>query len=222
MSEQSQADAVAAVASIQDPLRRSLFDFVARSAEAVGRDDAAAALGIARGTAAFHLDRLVEAGVLVAEFKRRSGRSGPGAGRPAKLYRPATAEILVSIPERHYDLVGDLLASAIEEADRSGEPAREALARVATEYGRRAGAGAESFQAVLESIGYEPRPDPDGGTVLANCPFHRLATSHTALVCQANLGLLRGAAEGANDREHEITLDPGEGRCCVRLRPRAG
>ena len=221
MSEFSPVAGVAAVASIHDPMRRSLFDFVTRSGVAVGRDEAAKALGMARGTAAFHLDRLVDVGLLTTEFQRRSGRTGPGSGRPAKLYRRAIAEVLVSIPERHYDLVGGLLASAIEQSDRTGEPVRETLTRVATERGRDLGGRAASLWAVLESTGYEPRDDGDGGTVLTNCPFHRLALSHTAIICAANLALLRGAAETKNDRDHEVSFEPGAGRCCVRITARS-
>src|SRR5947209_1403345 len=105
-----------AVGAAADPTTRSLFDLVSRSATALGRDAAAAALGIPRATAAFHLDRLVEAGLLTTEFRRLSGRTGPGAGRPAKLYRRAELEVSVSLPERRYDLAGELLSTAIEEA----------------------------------------------------------------------------------------------------------
>lgn len=217
MSEDTQTARLAAVASIHDPLRRALFDFISASGTAVGRDEAAHALGMARGTAAFHLDRLVDDGVLTVEFKRLSGKTGPGSGRPAKLYRRASDEILVSIPERHYDLVGSLLASSIEESDRTGEPVREALSRVSTENGRRLGARAGTLKDALVLGGYEPREDGTGGMILANCPFHSLATTHTEVICHANLSLLSGVAEGANDTEHEIVFDPCDGRCCVRI-----
>lgn len=120
MNERNAAQ-LSALAAISDPIRRSLFDFVNASTEAVSRNDAAVALGLPRSTAAFHLDRLVVEGVLETQFKRLSGRTGPGSGRPSKLYRPASDELQVSFPERHYELAGELLASAVEEADRSGE-----------------------------------------------------------------------------------------------------
>jgi predicted ArsR family transcriptional regulator len=209
-----------AIASIHDPLRRALFDFVSKSSTAVGRDEAAQALGMARATAAFHLDRLVEDGVLTVEFKRLTGKTGPGAGRPAKLYRRATDELLVSIPERHYDLAGSLLASSIEESDRTGEPARQALARVAGERGRELGERAGTLHDALVAGGYEPREAADGGTILVNCPFHSLAASHTEVICDANYNLLRGVAEGASDTQHEIVFDPCDGQCCVRIAQR--
>lgn len=217
-----QPDSVAAIASLNDPIRRSLFDLVSRSATAVDRDEAAAALGVPRGTVAFHLERLAQCGLLETEFQRRTGRTGPGAGRPAKLYRRAAHSITVSVPHRHYDLAGDLLSSAIEESDRTGEPVRQALTRVSVERGRLLGASAGSLDAVLKFTGYEPLDDGDGGLLLRNCPFHALAVSHTDTVCQANLALLNGAADGADEREREVCFAPRDGYCCVRIARRAG
>lgn len=217
MEDFSQQQKVAAVASIGDPLRRSLFEFVTRSGTAVDRDEAAAALGIPRGTAAFHLERLAESGLLETEFRRRSGKSGPGAGRPAKFYRRASTEIVVSVPQRHYDLAAELLSSAIEEAERSGDPIGEALEHVSTELGRRLGTEAGSLEHMLEATGYEPVATDDGGLVLANCPFHRLAQRHTATICAANAALLRGAAQGADEPDRLVRLEPRDGHCCVRV-----
>ena len=219
MSESSSSARLAAIAAVDDPARRALFDFIARSDHAVGRDEAAAAAGLARTTAAFHLDRLEDAGLLSSEFARLSGRSGPGAGRPSKLYRSATSEVSVSIPQRHYDLMGDILASAIEVADASGEAVRSSLTAAAHERGVRLGDEVGSFAGVLDVAGYEPEDADDGTVTLTNCPFHRLAASHTAVICQANVALLEGAAEGAGDCQHDIRFDPSVGHCCVRLTP---
>ncbi|MGH8837724.1 MAG: helix-turn-helix transcriptional regulator [Jiangellaceae bacterium] len=210
------ADRVAAVTALDDPVRRALLDLVSRSDTAVSRDKAAETLRLTRRAAAFHLDRLADEGLLTVEFRRLTGRSGPGAGRPSKLYRRAADEVAVTIPERRYDLAGELLAAAVEASTRSGEPARDALMRLATDAGRGMGADSGSFENVLEDNGFEPRPDGDGGIVLGNCPFHRLARRHTDIVCHLNLELLRGAAEGADDHEHTVVLDPEVGRCCVR------
>lgn len=220
-TEQTQAGRLAAIASIHDPLRRALFDFISNSGTAVGRDEAAQAVGLARATAAFHLDRLVDDGVLAVEFKRLSGKTGPGSGRPSKLYRPASTELVASVPERHYDRVGDLLASSIEESDRTGEPVRDALTRVATQTGLELGRKAGTLEKALELGGYDPRDDGSGGLILANCPFHRLAASHTDIVCQANLGLLQGVAEGVQETARDVTFDPCEGHCCVRIPAKA-
>ena len=216
MTERTREEQVLAVAAISDPLRRRLFDFVSRSDDPVGRDEAASALGMARSTAAFHLDRLVAEGALSVEYKRLSGCTGPGSGRPAKLYRQTSGEIAVSIPDRRYELVGDVLAAAVSESSRTGEPVQKVLTRVSITTGREMGAESGSLEAMLESTGYEPRSDGAGGIILTNCPFHRLATNHTDVVCTANLGLLQGAAEGVGDHSHDILFDPTEGHCCVR------
>jgi predicted ArsR family transcriptional regulator len=216
-------DRLAALAALDDPTRRAVFDLVARATTAVSRDAAAAALGVSRRVAAFHLDRLAEQGLLVVEYRRPPGRSGPGAGRPAKLYRRTEDEVAVAVPERHYDLVGGLLAAAVTESIDTGAPVQEVLHRTAYDAGKTIGAAADNLPAALKDAGYEPR-QPDQGSravVLGNCPFHRLAQQFTALVCGVNLQLLRGIADGAGDSSYLAELDPGPGRCCVKLLPAA-
>jgi predicted ArsR family transcriptional regulator len=210
------ADRVATVSTLDDPVRRAVFDLVSGSQTPVSRDEAAEALDLTRRAAAFHLDRLAEQGLVAVEFRRLTGRTGPGAGRPSKLYRRAADEVAVTIPERHYDLAGELLAAAVEESTRSGEPARDALMRLAADAGRDLGMEAGTLEALLKDTGYAPRPDGQGGIVLANCPFHRLAQRHTDIVCHLNLELVRAAAEAVDD-PHTVVLDPGAGRCCVHI-----
>ncbi|MFB9309967.1 putative ArsR family transcriptional regulator [Agromyces hippuratus] len=217
MDDSARHDALVAVASIADPQRRALLEFVARQPEPVGRDEAARALGMARGTAAFHLDRLVEAGWLVTEFQRRNGRTGPGAGRPAKLYSAASGEVSVSVPERHYDIAAELLSRAVEESDRTGRPIRPTLERVATDLGRALGSASDSMTEVLQRLGYEPVDDGADGLLLTNCPFHRVAQNHTATICGANRALLQGATEGVDEEARAVVLEPRIGHCCVRL-----
>jgi predicted ArsR family transcriptional regulator len=218
---------VSAVAALAEPTRRRLYDHVAAQPAAVSRDEAAAAVAVPRATAAFHLDRLVGDGLLEVHFERRSGRTGPGAGRPAKLYRRAECAVEVSFPERHYDLAGDLLAAAMAEAEESGESPRAALARLAYERGRQLGEeappadGRAGALRVLEEHGFEPRTE-DGTVTLANCPFHVLAREHTELVCGMNLRLLQGVVDGVGSAQLEPRLEPSPGRCCVRLAPTAG
>jgi predicted ArsR family transcriptional regulator len=216
-------DRLAALAVLDDPTRRAVFDLVARAATEVSRDACADALGVSRRVAAFHLDRLAEQGLLVVEYRRPPGRGGPGAGRPAKLYRRTEDEVAVSVPERHYDLVGGLLAAAVTESIDTGAPVREVLHRTAYDAGKAIGVAAHNLPAALEDAGYEPRrqEDESGALVLGNCPFHRLAQQFTALVCGVNLQLLRGVAAGAGDSSYTAELDPGPGRCCIRLLPAA-
>src|SRR5215210_5224917 len=118
---------VAAVAALAEPTRRRLYEHVVRSPHALSRDDVAGATGVPRPTAAFHLDRLVADGLLDVHYERRTGRTGPGAGRPAKLYRRSDASVTVSLPERRYDLAGELLASAVADSEQSGERPGAAL-----------------------------------------------------------------------------------------------
>ncbi len=218
MSEISRAHAVAAVASIADPLRRSLYDFVSSSASPVSRDDAAAAVGVARQTAAFHLERLVADNLLVvAELKRLSGRTGPGSGRPAKLYARANGDFSVSLPPRSYDLAGELLAAAIEQSDSTGQAVRVSLTRAAGSTGRELGASSGSLITALTHAGYEPRDDGHGGWMLTNCPFHSLAMAHTELICHANVALVQGMADGADDTAHSASFAPRSGQCCVHV-----
>jgi predicted ArsR family transcriptional regulator len=222
MVDRPRPDRIAAVAALDDPIRRAVFDLVARSGTAIGRDAAAEALGVSRRVAALHLDRLAEHGLLAVEFRRPEGRAGPGAGRPAKLYRRIDGEVAVSVPERHYDLAAWLLAAAVAESIDTGAPVRDVLERTAYETGRTMGAAAGDLLAALEEAGYEPRGQGDGGAVtLGNCPFHRLARQYTALVCGVNLHLLRGVADGTRGSAYRVVLDPGPDRCCVRLVPPA-
>ncbi|MDQ7880224.1 transcriptional regulator [Microbacterium sp. QXD-8] len=225
-----------AVAALSDPRRRELYRLAAH--RAISRDDAASALGIPRSTAALYLDRLAGAGLLTVEYVRRSGRSGPGAGRPAKLYRASVAELAATIPERHYELASELLAAAAQQADENGIPVRIALAAEAFAAGAAIGAGREGLEDALTACGYEPRAtpatEPHTGSappaetgaarseaspdlVLENCPFHALATRHTDLICGANLELVRGLVSATADPRTAV-LAPAAGRCCVEIR----
>ncbi len=130
---------VAAIAALDQPLRRDLYRLLSKADGWTSRDEAATALGVGRPVAAFHLDKLVEAGVVEIRFERLTGRSGPGAGRPAKLYRPRQVELAASVPERHYDLAGSLLAAAVSDAADSGRPVVDCLAAVAHATGRQIG-----------------------------------------------------------------------------------
>lgn len=214
------SDDVRAVAALDEPTRRRLYDYVTAARRPVGRDEAARDLGLARVTAAFHLDRLAAQGLLEVSHQRLTGRSGPGAGRPAKLYRRAGRDVEVSLPPRHYDLAATLLAEAVESAAALSIDPREALARRAHAYGVALGRSCETTDPVdlLTRGGFEPFRDGPV-TRLANCPFHRLAQAHTELVCGMNLHLIAGLLESRPDVRHAADLDPGPDRCCVALRP---
>jgi predicted ArsR family transcriptional regulator len=237
------ADPVEAVALLAEPVRRRIYDWVAGAGRPVARDEVAAALGIGRPLAAFHLDRLAAAGLLDVEYRRRTGRAGPGAGRPAKFYRRTSRELMVSLPERRYELIAELLAAAVEASEPSLPPAE--LTTVARDAGRAlgeaaraappdataregsgpersdggSGPGAERLAAVLATNGYEPFIESGGVMTLRNCPFDALAARHRTLVCGTNVAFAEGLLEGLGVDDLVARLEPAPGRCCVVFRP---
>lgn len=225
-------DRISNVAALDQPLRRDLFRLLCASEGWTSRDEASEALDIPRTVAAFHLDKLVEAGVVEVQFQRLTGRSGPGAGRPSKLYRPSKEEVSASIPDRRYDLAGSLLASAVADASATGAPVAECLSKAALTAGLRLGTEArkavgpltrqaarrQAVCDVLRQHGYEPVTGPRKEIALANCPFHRLAEEHRPLVCGMNLDFLTGLLEGMDpDSRLTARLQPEAGACCVRM-----
>src|SRR6185436_20123991 len=111
------SDPVEAVALLEEPNRRRLYELVTVNREPISREEAAAELGISRDLAAHHLDRLLDAGLLEVEYRRKGGRTGPGAGRPAKLYKRTQRDVSVSFPSRRYDVAAELLATAFDRLD---------------------------------------------------------------------------------------------------------
>jgi predicted ArsR family transcriptional regulator len=225
------AEEFTAISLLVDPVRSRLYNYLRGSGRAVGRDEAAAAADISRSLASFHLDRMAEASLLEVEYRRLSGRTGRGAGRPAKLYRVAARRFAVSLPATRYSLAGRILATAIEEqrADEDGPAAvRRVAGRVGAEVGddlrERAASRADAPLAVAEwaarQLGYEPEHHPDC-VQLRNCPFDELADAHRELICQMNQALLAGllpplVADGAS--AEPIQRRPGVS-CCVRVVP---
>ena len=217
----TQVSSVGALGALAEPARRALYLFVAAQADAVSREQAADGCDLPLHTVKFHLDRLVEEGLLEVEFRRLSGRAGPGAGRPSKLYRRSRLTVNVSLPERRYDIAGGVLAAAIGRSLREGVALQDAVADAAEVEGRRIAAEAqggsdlERAADVLGRHGYEPRTT--GGEIhLANCPFDALACEHAALVCGMNLALVGGVLKELNCRGLEAVLDPEPGLCCVK------
>lgn len=215
---------VASIAALSEPVRRDLYCYVVAQDEPVSREKAAAGAGVAHHVAKFNLDRLVADGLLEVEYSRPPGRGGPGAGRPAKLYRRAARNIAVSLPERRYELAGEILAEAVTMAGREQGPVGEALQSAAWATGRRIGQSGDRdgttprdvVNDVLARIGYEPRT-VDGETVLVNCPFHSLAADYTELVCGMNLHFIGGVLDAVGAPDLCARLDPGTDRCCVTI-----
>src|SRR5918997_3786565 len=106
------ADSWHAVAALVDRSRRALYDYVRRQDHPVGREEAADATAMSRGLAAFHLDKLVDAGLLAARYEA-PGDQPRGRGRTPKVYEPLGDGLAVTIPERRYELIAEILADAV-------------------------------------------------------------------------------------------------------------
>ncbi|MDT7573080.1 MAG: hypothetical protein QOE05_3254 [Actinomycetota bacterium] len=216
------------VSLLRDPLRRSIYRFVSRAAEPVSRDDVAGAVDASRSLVAFHLDKLVDSGMLRTSFRRLTGRTGPGAGRPAKLYERSDQQLEVSLPAREYELAAHLLLQALDSGSKAGSGER--LQAAARQLGERSGAeeaerngvprgraaSLDRVEPVLERLGYEPFRE-SGSICLSNCPFHALAEQSTATVCGMNLALIDGVLFGLKAKGVVAELAPSPGRCCVQI-----
>lgn len=223
MADDGFAQRVNKVGALADPIRRALYHFIAHQPGAVSRDQAAAGVDIPRHTAKFHLDKLVDEGLLVTEFRRLTGRTGPGAGRPAKLYRRVRNEVNVTLPRRRYDLAGHVLADALSRA-KSGAPMDVALAEAAenaasvviASWPPKATSELARMADILNRLGYEPSPAGDSLT-LVNCPFRQLSDDHESLVCPLNRDFIDALGRQLGcDHLRATSVDRGTG-CCVQV-----
>lgn len=211
------------LAALDDEVRRKLYLYVVRQGGDVSRDEAAQGTGVSRALAAFHLDRLVEADLLIASFRRPEGRGGPGAGRPPKLYRRSAIQLDVSLPRRRYELAAHILAQALVRArsDASLEALRGAARdwgkQLAEEVGNGHGRPLARVSRALEACGYEPA-EADGEVVMRNCPFDTVRSESKELVCGMNLALVEGLLEGLEVEDVRARLAPRPDMCCVALR----
>lgn len=218
------------VAALADDLRKGIYFFARKSPGGMRREDIAREFGISRKLAAFHLDKLAEKGLLTYHYARLPGRSGPGAGRPPKVYQPSDIQMEVSLPERRYDLVGTLLVDAVQ-SDGKGGSANHRAKVTSYESGSRLGrqvrqkrrlrpTGAERALSVasdvLEEYGYEPSRS-EGEVTLRNCPFHALSQHAPDLVCRMNHAFIEGLVRGLGNDSVKVELAPTAGQCCVQL-----
>jgi predicted ArsR family transcriptional regulator len=221
---------VTGIATLRDPTRRALYRFVMSHVQPVSREEAAAGIGVAPHVAKFHLDKMLDDGLLAVEYARAPGRCGPGAGRPAKRYSRSARELSVSLPQRDYALAGRLLARAVSAAAHDDVPIDEALTQVSRATGRALGREARdtagdqpdpaalvaAASLVLHRCGYEPH-SLGIEVIMINCPFHALAQEFTDLVCGMNLDVMRGLTDALQHPSLEARLEPATGRCCVLL-----
>lgn len=222
------ASTLARLTALCVPVRRDLYFYVVRRGRWVSRDEAAEAFGLRRGSVARHLDQLADVGLVDVDYQRLTGRSGPGAGRPSKLYRRSDVELVLTIPPRNTALMGRLLAEALAGGGPAAESVRRGLRAVAHEAGREIGAndGAmrsdaerrEALVGLLSSYGYEPRSG-DGTLRLTNCPYEPIADRQRDLVCNTNLALIAGVVEAVGLSPSNCSLRSPNGGCCVRVAP---
>ncbi len=214
-----------ALSLLDEPVRRRLFDWVLDQNRPVGREEASRALRISRPLATFHLDKLADAGLLDSGYQRLSGRTGPGAGRPARVYWKTEREFNVHVPERNYERAAELFATALE-AHTGGlpTPLREAAGDLGKNLGQQehARSSTRRLMDALKAGGYEPQVDESGAIRLLNCPFHALVEEHRPLVCGTNMALAEGITRGAGVTDMVPVLDSQPGYCCVSFRPRHG
>ncbi|MBO4270714.1 helix-turn-helix domain-containing protein [Microbispora triticiradicis] len=222
--------AITAVAALDDVLRRGLYAYIRRARRPVTRDEAAASVGISRKLAAFHLDKLVDAGLLRARYEPVGGIRK--VGRTPKVYEPAETDIRVTIPERRHEVLAGILMDAVL-AEGEGESARQSAIRVAGRRGEELGAserarakpgrlGAERALTLIEGLlsrhGFEPSRESSTCVRLRNCPFHPLAARAPELVCGINHAFLDGVLTGLEAAKVQAVLVPRPGECCVELR----
>jgi predicted ArsR family transcriptional regulator len=217
-------------------LRATLL-YVRGARDPVTADDAATALGVHRSVARSRLERLLRAGLLEMSFARRSGRAGPGAGRPAKLYAAAPEAQALEFPPRRFPaLVARLLDEVpaegrVEALRRAGEDFGRELARVAGLRPRtRLEDGLEHVCAAVRSLGFQAALDSiDGETAVIGtptCPLRPLV-SERAEAAHIDRGMwaglvergVRGLRAAAVDCETHSCLDGGES-CVVVIRLR--
>jgi predicted ArsR family transcriptional regulator len=221
--------AIRAVAALEDDSRRRMYAFIRQARRPVTRDEAAASVGISRKLAAFHLDKLVEAGVLRAHFTPAGGIRK--VGRTPKVYEPAELDITISIPQRQHDLLADILLDAV--LTPSGGDPRAAAIHAASTRGQNLGTAERQHSrpgklgperaltlasAILERHGFEPAREAPTCVRLRNCPFHPLAAKAPDLVCGLNHAFLTGLLTGLRATTLNAILDPRAGECCVELR----
>jgi predicted ArsR family transcriptional regulator len=222
--------AIAAAAVLADDLRQRLYAFIRRAERPVTRDEAAAAVGISRKLAAFHLDKLVDAGLLRTGSARPAGLPRPG--RAAKTYQPSGTEVQLSIPPRRLGVLAEILLDAVAAGNPHADPRGTAFA-AAREHGRMFGAavrrqtrpgrlGAERALTralnFLDRFGFEPVRAAPGLVLLRNCPYQPLAAREPGLVCGINQAFLAGFLDGLETSAAEAALNPRPGACCVELR----
>ena len=195
--------------SLGDATRRGIYISIRESPEAMTTAEVAELFDIHPNVARHHLHRLVDDGYLSVTERRRSGKQGPGAGRPAKHYAATAKEVQLQFPARRYDLLSELLARVVERAapDRAAELAEE----VGREYGRELAAevglakdagfetAVNAVAKVMLGVGFDTEANTDDRVIVTRfCPFGEAAANHPEIVCKLDQGIVTGLMAAAN------------------------
>jgi predicted ArsR family transcriptional regulator len=220
--------ALRAFAALVEDQRRRLYGFARAARRPVSREEAATAVGISRKLAAFHLDKLVEAGLLRYRFLAHGASR---VGRRPKVYEPTGADFQISIPARRHELLADIFVQAVLAEPEHGS-ARAAAVQAAHRRGLREGTdvrerlrpgrlgGERALTIAAEALGghgFEPDRVSPACVRLRNCPFHPLAQQAPELICGLNHAFMGGLVEGLQAETVEAVLAPTAGECCVEL-----
>jgi len=219
-----------AVALLAEPTRQRLYLYLRDRREPVGREEAARHTGVKPRLAAFHLDRMAEVGLLDVEYRRLSGRVGPGAGRPAKVYSISSRSFSVEVPQTRYGLAASMMATALSAGgpQNNGTKSLQDVATAAGEslgdeirrHARTKDARQEAVRGKLKQLGYEPQVQESGEWKMRNCIFSELSTTHRELVCPMNAALVTGILNGAHLSSLHVESGMPRPGCCVRVSSR--
>jgi predicted ArsR family transcriptional regulator len=183
--------AVDRIASLADADLLEMLAYVRAEAAPPTAADAAAAIGVSKSVARGRLERLVAGGFLAASYGRRSGRSGPGAGRPAKTYAVAPEPDALELPARRYPHLVHLLVQALP-----GRGRRPQLVSVGRQFGRelaraatlkpaaRAATAADRVCSALGRLGFQTSAEVTGRRitfVTPTCPLRPLVVADQAV-----------------------------------------
>ena len=201
--------------------RVTILRLVRDAAEGMTAGDVAAATGQHLSTTRAHLDRLVEAGLLV-----KARASGGLPGRPAWRYR-ATATDPAPAPYRA------LAAALLDHLPRDAGDNRAAAGSVGHDWGRQLAAGLsdhddplDAVTAALDGLGFSPqrRPAEPGAAIvevhLRTCPFLELVGQNPDAMCGLHAGVIRGVLAARGVTGDGTVLEPfGAPHACVARVP---
>jgi predicted ArsR family transcriptional regulator len=221
------------LAAVGDPELRETLLYARGQARPVTADEVARAKGVHRNVARSRLERLVEAGLLASGYERRTGKAGPGAGRPAKTYAVVPQLQSIEFPANHLESLAAMLVEALGEG--GPKRLREIGVAFGTELGRSAGlrpvkkaeAGFERLCEAVRSLGYQASVESvDGnGAVIASptCPLRPLVRARPEAV-ELDRGMWAGLAACAlgGVEAHAVSCDTRDcfddhASCKIRL-----